>query len=114
MTDSPNLNRTVIVGFSDPIKNQWCELVVPDGGRVFPIAGEPKIGVDHPGCDERADLSVELDAFYCPKCRWNGRISGAWAVDVIESCSLPPEPTPRHAETFIGEHMPDQGDDADA
>lgn len=78
-----SIGRTVIVGFSDPIKNQWCELHVPDGGSVY---GEPKIGVRHPGCEQLADLSVEIDAFYCPKCRWNGRISGAWALGVINSC----------------------------
>jgi hypothetical protein len=29
-------------------------------------------------------LSIDLDAFYCPVCRWNGRVSGAWCVHVIE------------------------------
>lgn len=69
--------------FTDPITDEGCTLVVPSGGRVFPSNGEPKIGVRHPRCDELADLAVELDCFYCRACRWNGRISGAWAVDVI-------------------------------
>lgn len=82
-SNSPGLHREVIVGFSEPVRTKWCELVIPDGGRVFPSADEPKIGVRHPDCDELADLALELDAFYCQSCRYNGRISGAWAHDVI-------------------------------
>lgn len=70
--------------FTDPISGETCILVVPPYGRVFPSHGEAKIGVGHPRCSELADLAIELDAFYCPACRWNGRISGAWALDVIE------------------------------
>jgi hypothetical protein len=71
--------------FLDPIRHEWCALVIPADGRIFPSDGEPKIGVAHPGCDELADLSVELDAFYCPACRWNGRVSGAWCIDMIKA-----------------------------
>ena len=76
---------SVSATFLDPIRNRMCALVVPPAGRVFAFNGEPKIGVRHEGCEELADLSIELDCFYCPTCRWNGRISGAWAVDVIET-----------------------------
>lgn len=71
--------------FSDPIRGQTCALVIPPDGRVFPSGAEPKIGIAHPGCDNLADLSIELDAFYCQVCRWNGRVSGAWCVDMIEA-----------------------------
>lgn len=70
--------------FLDPIQNRQCVLVVPPDGRVFASRGEPKIGIEHPDCDQVADLSIDLDAFYCPVCRWNGRVSGAWCVHVIE------------------------------
>lgn len=69
----------------DPIRHHNVTLVIPDGGRIFPSDGEPKIGIEHPGCDQLADLSVELDAFYCQACKWNGRVSGAWAVDRIQA-----------------------------
>ena len=42
------------------------------------------LGVTHPDCDQAADVSIHLDAFYCQTCKWNGRISGAWAVDKLE------------------------------
>lgn len=71
--------------FTDPITGAGCVLVIPAGGRIFRDSmGSPQIGIEHPGCPDLADLSVELDAFYCPACRWNGRVSGAWAVDQIE------------------------------
>lgn len=72
--------------FTDPIRSAECVLVVPDGGRVFPVApDDPQIGVEHGGCGRVADLAIELDAFYCPACQWNGRISGGWAVDMIRA-----------------------------
>lgn len=37
--------------------------------------------VDH-GCSELADVSADLDAWFCPACQRSGRISGAWAVDM--------------------------------
>jgi hypothetical protein len=74
--------------FTDLVRMAECTLVVPPGGTVYPGPGEPKVGVEHPGapgetCIRRADLEIELDAFYCPKCGWNGRISGAWAHDML-------------------------------
>ena len=73
--------------FTDPVSDTECVLVVPPGGRVYPEPGEPKIGIVHPGCDALADLAVDLDAFFCPACKRNGRVSGAWCVDVIEGAS---------------------------
>lgn len=69
--------------FLDPISDRFAALVLPPGGRVYPVPGEPKIGVAHPNCDHLADVSVDLDCFYCPVCRWNGRISGAWVDDLL-------------------------------
>lgn len=60
-----------------------CELVVPPGGAVYPAAGQARIGVAHPGCAALADLCVELDAFWCGECGWNGRVPGGWCIDVI-------------------------------
>jgi hypothetical protein len=70
----------VRVQFTDPIRGAECVLVIPDGGRP---------GVEHPGADGPcvvlAEISLELDAFYCRLCQWNGRISGAWAADMIRA-----------------------------
>lgn len=41
------------------------------------------VGVSHPDCDQRADVFPQLDAFFCTKCQWNGRISGAWFLDLL-------------------------------
>lgn len=73
------------IAFTDLITRQSCELVVPQNGRVYATKDEPKIGVAHPRCDALADLAVDLDAFYCPDCEWSGRVSGAWAIDMIEN-----------------------------
>jgi len=67
--------------FTDDVGGGWCELVVP--------AGEAKIGIAHPRCDTLADLAIDLDAFFCADCHRNGRISGAWAADVIKAASGP-------------------------
>lgn len=69
--------------FTDPVSGQSCSLVIPPAGRIFPSPGEPKTGVRHPGCPEVAGLSLDLDAFWCPSCGWNGRISGAWAAEMV-------------------------------
>lgn len=71
--------------FTDLVSGAQCVLVVPAGGRVYPRPGEPKAGVEHPGCGVLADLCIELDAFWCPGCGWSGRVSGAWCVDVLEA-----------------------------
>ena len=59
--------------FRDPITGLKCELIAI-----------PETGVAHPRCTTLADLCIELDAFYCPDCRMNGRISGAWAMKLVE------------------------------
>ena len=75
--------------FVDEVRGGECVLVVPAGGKVFPRSGEPKIGVVHPHCVTVADLALHLDAFFCPACHRNGRISGFWAADVIKAASSP-------------------------
>jgi hypothetical protein len=74
--------------FTDDIGGGWCELVIPPGGKVYPQAGEAKIGIGHPRCDVVADLAIELDAFFCPECKRNGRVSGAWCAEVIEAAGI--------------------------
>lgn len=64
---------TARLSFTDPISGQECQLVISN------VA----VGIAHPGCEQLADLSIQLDAFYCPACRWNGRVSGAWCADMI-------------------------------
>ena len=73
--------------FTDDVSGDTCYLVIPPGGNIFAVPGQPKTGVRHPGCDAVADLCMDLDAFWCPACKWNGRISGAWAADVIGGMS---------------------------
>jgi hypothetical protein len=72
------------LSFIDPISRRVCTLVAPPDGRIFPSGDDPKIGIIHPDCDQLADVSPDLDCFYCETCQWNGRVSGAWVVDVIE------------------------------
>ena len=80
MTTSP-----VRFSFVEPISGDQCELVIPPGGRVFPEDGAPKIGVDHPGCIELADLAVHIDAWFCPKCSRSGRVAGNWVLDLMDA-----------------------------
>ncbi len=86
---TPQQAETVRAPFYEDVQGGECELVVPPGGKVYPQAGEAKIGVAHPGCTTVADLALELDAFFCPRCHRNGRVSGAWCRDVIEAASPP-------------------------
>lgn len=65
--------------FIDPISGQEVVLVMGDEDSK-PYDGSH--GVEHPDCEELADVSPELDAFYCTGCKWNGRISGAWFMDL--------------------------------
>lgn len=58
--------------FTDPTSGEECWLVIRSG----------KPYVVHVGCDALAAVVFVLDAFYCPWCRWNGRVSGAWALEV--------------------------------
>lgn len=70
-------------GFIDLVSGLACVLIIPTNGHAYPRNGEPKIGISHPECDQLADISVELDAFWCPKCRMNGRVSGHWVHDMV-------------------------------
>ena len=70
--------------FTEPITGETRTLVIPAGGRLFGAFGS-KIGIEHPGCMVLADLSLELDAFYCMRCRTTGRVSGAWCSGLIEA-----------------------------
>ena len=78
---------TVHIAFTDAVSLQECALVIPPYGRVFPESGAPMIGIAHPRCEHLADLAIELDAFFCPRCKWNGRVSGAWCADVMRSAA---------------------------
>lgn len=86
------MTAPVRAAFTDAARGAECILVIPSAGRVWPAEGEPKIGVEHPGCDALADLVLDLDAFWCPLCRRNGRISGAWAADMIAAARQDPPP----------------------
>ena len=75
--------------FRDPITGDMCELVAV-----------PEVGVKHPRCARLADLCAELDAFYCPQCRMNGRINGAWAIQLVKIAqAIALEKTPESAES---------------
>lgn len=66
--------------FEDPIhRGAKVTLIVDPTAPLFDA-----LTVEHPGCKELADVSVDLDAFFCTTCHWNGRISGAWAFDMWE------------------------------
>lgn len=66
--------------FTDPISNRVCTLHVAPA-EDFWLAAK----VQHPDCTGLADVSADLDCFYCQVCRWNGRVGGAWVVDLWES-----------------------------
>lgn len=70
--------------FTDPCSMATCTLIVEGPSPSF-FDPERRSGVQHPGCGHLADVSADLDAFYCGICKWNGRISGAWAIDVLQS-----------------------------
>lgn len=63
--------------FTDPVRGDECMLHVEPMQPAF-----DGIWVEHPGCEELADVSIDLDAFYCAACGRSGRVSGAWALDV--------------------------------
>ncbi len=68
--------------FTDPVSGRVCDLtfIGPD-----PSWWDHTAGVAHPDCSMLADVSAEIDAFYCPECRWNGRLSGMWATDCLRA-----------------------------
>lgn len=66
--------------FTDPISGRTMVLDMTNAAAGTPYDGTH--GVEHVGCARLADVSPELDAFYCPECRCSGRISGAWFMDL--------------------------------
>lgn len=64
--------------FNDAVNNgQECKLVFTVNDGTGMIAG-----ISHPSCDRLADISLDLDAFYCTACKYNGKVSGAWINDM--------------------------------
>lgn len=63
--------------FTDAIDGASCVLIIDTECGWW----EGGVGITHPGCDRPADVMPDLDAFYCPACRRNGRVSGAWVMD---------------------------------
>ena len=57
--------------FTDLVSGQECTLILEPGQM-------PR--VEHPDCVVPAEVAVDLDAFYCRFCQWNGRVSGAWVM----------------------------------
>jgi hypothetical protein len=73
--------------FTDLVSGRACTLVIPPPGSLSPKHGMPKAGIRHPDCDQLAGISAGLDAFYCPACRYSGRVSGAWCLDMIKAAT---------------------------
>jgi len=63
--------------FVDPIAGDECVLHVLPTEPIY----NGGLLVDHAGCDELGDVTVELDAWFCAGCDRSGRISGAWAFE---------------------------------
>lgn len=62
------------LGFVDPITDAICTLRIRHGVPT----------VEHPRCDQPADVAIPFDSFYCPACGWNGRVSGAWVSHQLD------------------------------
>lgn len=84
--------------FVDPVKGVERELVVLIGPPAFDA-----LKVEH-GCSDLADVSADLDAWFCPVCHAQGRISGAWALDVYGEVTKPGPKPPPPAATQSGYH----------
>lgn len=41
------------------------------------------VTIEHQGCDQPADVAMDLDCAYCSTCGWQARISGAWLYDLF-------------------------------
>ena len=59
--------------FIDPVSGRECAAHFGDAP-----------GVEHPGCEYRGEVYPDLDAFCCYECGWNGRLNGAWFLDLLE------------------------------
>lgn len=82
--------------FVDPLHGETVVFIVgPDSRRT---------GVAHPDCTDLAPVAYGLDSAYCAICRWQCRISGAWALDMIENLAAvgqvvtPATPDPKEAK----------------
>jgi hypothetical protein len=64
--------------FIDPISGTERELLVLSNATAF-----DGLVVEH-GCSDLGNVSADLDAWFCPVCHAQGRISGAWALDVYD------------------------------
>lgn len=71
------MTATLRSDFVDVISGTTYVVAVDQGVPFFDSAK-----VEHPGCEGRADVSADLDCFYCTVCRLSGRISGAWVFDL--------------------------------
>lgn len=68
--------------FRDPISRRLCVLRIGVGvDRLRP--GLPGAVVSHGTCPQPANVSPDLDNFYCSTCGWNGRVSGEWVMDLL-------------------------------
>lgn len=65
--------------FVDPMTGDTL-VVVFGAAPLVPYDG--KHGVRHDGCERLADVSPDLDCWFCPECRRQGRVSGAWFMDL--------------------------------
>lgn len=71
------------------VRHEFTDPIHPHA-QVTLVIGETidETGVEHPipntmwMCKHLAHVSPDLDAFYCSTCQWNGRISGAWFMDL--------------------------------
>ena len=77
----PEAKTTAAWDFVDPISGELLQLVI---ALSEPSFFDGRSGVLHPGCNFLADVSADLDAFYCNHCGRGGRISGMWAVAAIQ------------------------------
>ena len=84
-----------------------CTLEVDPDAPLFQA-----LRVAHPGCAVSATVSADLDAFFCAHCHHNGRISGAWAVEIWrETQGVLGLHTPR-SEQMVDEEATDYDDPA--
>jgi hypothetical protein len=88
--------------FTDPVSGRECTLVI-DQGRPWHDGG---VGAEHPGCDRLAAVHPELDAVWCGACQFNGRVSGAWVMDMaMVPRSAPVEDSPVRCDVCL-QRMP--------
>lgn len=79
-------------GWSPPKIAVVLGLETPTFPFIDPVSGKPcavhlgdASGIEHPGCKFRAQVSPELDAFFCRECGFSGRISGAWFIELLRA-----------------------------